>query len=201
MSTVPPAPWRSDVDALVWWHPAAEAARAALPAALAGRATLPLTLGGLIAYRTGPVGPYREIFGCPLLLRRGPGHGHVAFMAVDSTPSATGGRANWALPKEAAAFAGRPGRPGIASASGEGWALTVGAAARPRELPAWGAGSSAQVWPDGAVRAFRVSVRGRARLATADVRHDAASDLAAWLLPGRHPALLLSGRQVVGPPR
>jgi hypothetical protein len=58
----------------------------------------------------------------------------------------------------------------------------------------------AQVWPDGAVRAFTTRMTGRMRVATVELRHDVPSPLAGWLLPGRHPAILLSGRQVVGPP-
>jgi Acetoacetate decarboxylase (ADC) len=197
----PPAPWRSEVDALVWWHRAAPGARAALPAALAARARVPLTLAGLVAYRAGPVGPYREVLASPVLLRGRPGLAHVPFMAVDSPASLAGGRANWALPKVLAAFSGTPGRSGTVAVRGEGWALAVTARARRRALPAWGMGTCAQVWPDGEVRAFSVRMGGWARLASVEVRHDADSPLAAWLLPGRHPAVLLSGRQVVSPPR
>jgi hypothetical protein len=55
---VPPAPWRSSVDALLWLHPAARAARGLLPPQIAARAGMPVTIGGLISYRDGPVGPY-----------------------------------------------------------------------------------------------------------------------------------------------
>jgi hypothetical protein len=199
--SAPPPPWRSEIDALLWWHRSAPAAAAALPAALRGRGTVPVTVGGLIAYRDGPVGPYAEVLGIPVLLRPpGAGLAHVAFMAVDSAASVEGGRANWALPKEPAAFAGGVGAPGTASARGGGWALSVTAAVRRRGVPLWAAAACAQVWPGGEVRAFGARVGGRARLATAEVRHDVPSALAAWLLPGRHPAVLVSGRQVVGPP-
>jgi hypothetical protein len=201
VSAPPPPPWRSEVHALLWWHRAAPGAEAALPAALRGRAGAPLTLGGLIAYRDGPVGPYAEVLGAPMLLRGGAGLSHVAFMAVDSAASVEGGRANWALPKEPAAFSGAVGRAGAVSARGAGWALTVTTAVRPRALPAWAAVRCAQEWPDGAVRVFGARMAGRARLASVQVHHDVPSALAGWLLPGRHPALLLSGRQVVGPPR
>ena len=200
-SALPPPPWRSEVEAVLWWHRAAPGAAAALPAALAGRAGPPLTLAGLVHYRAGPVGPYRELFGSPVLLRGRPGLAHVAFMAVDSPPSVAGGRGNWALPKVLATFEDDPARPGTLTAEGEGWAVTVSASVRPRAVPAWVAATSAQVWPDGTVRAFAVRMGGHARLATVEVRHDVPSALAGWLLPGRHPAVVVSGRQVVGPPR
>jgi hypothetical protein len=200
--TVPPAPWRSEIDAVLWWHRATPAARDRLPPALAGRAGLPVTLGGLIAYRRGPVGPYREVFGTPLMLRGGPALSHVAFMAVDSAPSVAGGRGNWALPKELARFDGDAGRPGRVTARGDGWALAVTARARPRAVPAYARFSCAQVWPDRSVRDFAVSVRGRARVGSVEVGHeDPASPLAAWLVAGRHPAVLVSGAQLVTPAR
>ena len=199
--SAPPAPWRSEVAALLWWHRATPAGRDLLPPALARRGGLPVTIGGLISYRHGPVGPYREVLGAPVLLRRGPGRAHVAFMAVDSAASVPGGRGNWALPKELARFEGDPGAPGIVTARGEGWALAVTARARGRPLPAWGRLTCAQVWPDGAVRAFAVTVRGRARLGRVEVEHEAGSPLATWLRAGRHPAVLVDGVQVVTPAR
>jgi hypothetical protein len=201
VSAAPPAPWRSDVDALLWWHRAAPAARDRLPAALAPRAGLPVTLGGLISYRAGPVGPYGEVFGTPVMLRGGPVLTHVPFMAVDSAASVAGGRGNWALPKELAHFDGDPGTPGRVVARGEGWALEVVARARRRALPAWGRFACAQVWPDGAVRTFAVTMRGRARAARVEVQHLEGSPLEAWLVAGRHPAVLVSGVQVVTPAR
>jgi hypothetical protein len=205
--SVPPAPWRSEIDAVLWWHRASPAARARLPPALAGRAGLPVTLGGLISYRHGPVGPYREVFGAPVMLRGGATLTHVAFMAVDSAPSVVGGRANWALPKELARFDGDPGRPGRVTARGDAWAVAVTARARRRAVPAHGRFACAQVWPDGAVRELAVRIRGRARLGSVDVEHEdedenrPGSPLAAWLVPGRHPGMLVSGVQVVGPAR
>jgi hypothetical protein len=198
---VPPAPWRSRVEAVLWWHRATPAARAALPAALAGRAGPPVTIGGMVAYREGPVGPYAEVFGAPLLLRGGPGLSHVAFMAVDSVPSRIGGRRNWALPKEIARFEGAVGAPGRATALGEGWALDVRTTVRARALPAWMRLAAAQVWPDGSVRAFTVTMRGRARLARASVRSAEPSALSEWLVAGPHPAVVVSGVQVVSAPR
>jgi hypothetical protein len=187
---------------VLWWHRATPAARERLPPALRARAGLPVTLGGLISYRVGPVGPYREVFGTPLILRGRPALTHVAFMAVDSAPSVAGGRGNWALPKELARFDGDAGRPGAVTARGDDWALTVTARARPRAVPAYGRFACAQVWPNGAVRDFAVSVRGRARPGSVEVAHDdPASPLAGWLAAGRHPAVLVTGAQLVTPAR
>jgi Acetoacetate decarboxylase (ADC) len=200
-SDPPPAPWRSDIDALLWWHrPAAEAA-ATLPEALRGWRALPVALGALVSYRRGPVGPYAEVFAGRLLLRGGRPHAHVEFIAVDSQASIAGGRANWALPKEAARFEGAPGRPGRVRATGDGWAVSVHAEARAPRLPAWAALPCVQVWPDGRARAFTVRVCGTARLADAHVTHEPPSAPAAGPAAGRHPAVLVSGRQVVTPAR
>ncbi len=166
------APWHSTIEALLWLHRATPAARAALPAELVARAGLGVTIGGLISYLDGPVGPYGEVFGAPVLLRDAPLLSHVAFMAVDSEASVAGGRGNWALPKVLASFDGRPGLPGPVGASGDGWALTVTATAR-----------------------------ARARLARAEVRHERPSQLSGWLAEGHHAAVLISGTQDVSAPR
>jgi hypothetical protein len=195
----PVPPWRSRVDAVLWWHPTAPASRGLVPAEL-GR-PLPVALGGLIAYREGPVGPYGELFAAVGVLRGARAAGHVPFMAVDSAASIAGGRANWALPKEACTFAGAdPGRPGRLGARGEGWELSATARRRPRRLPLAAAGACAQLWPDGIVRTFGVTLRGSAWAGSVEVVPAPGSAPAAWLAPGRHPALLLSGAQVVGPP-
>lgn len=195
---VPAAPWRSVIDAVLWWHPAVPAARGMLPPQLLGRAGLPVTIGGLICYRDGPVGAYDEIVGSPLLLR--PLLAHVPFIAVDSETSVAGGRGNWALPKVLATFEGEVGRPGRAMASGDGWALSVTTRARPRRLPFAGAIRCIQVWPDGRPREFSMRVRGRASLGHAELEHRAASPLGEWLVAGRHPAIFVSGTQDVSPP-
>ncbi|MDP1850299.1 MAG: hypothetical protein Q8K79_21100 [Solirubrobacteraceae bacterium] len=196
---VPAAPWRSVIDAVLWFHPATPAARDALAPELSQRAGLPLTLGALVTYREGPVGPYDEIIGAPLLLW--PLVGHVPFIAVDSEPSVEGGRGNWALPKVLASFDGDVGRPGRATARGEGWAVAVTTSARKRRLPFAGSFRCVQVWPDARPREFSVRVRGRAGLGHAEVEHDAASPLAEWLDAGRHPAIVFSGVQHVLVPR
>jgi hypothetical protein len=197
----PQAPWRSAVDALLWFHAARPAARGVLPPPLAGRDGIGVTIGGLIAYREGPVGPYAEVFGAPVMLRGAPLLSHVAFMAVDSEESVAGGRGNWALPKVLAAFHGSPGRPGTVTAAGGDWELGVTTTARRRRLPFAATFRCAQVWADGGVREFSVTMRGRARLAHAEVHHGAASSLDGWLTAGRHPALLICGTQDVSVPR
>jgi hypothetical protein len=198
-SETPPAPWRSSVDALLWLHPAARTARGLLPPQLAERAGMPVTIGGLISYRDGPVGPYGEVFGAPLMLRGAPLLSHIPFMAVDSAASVAGGRGNWALPKELAHFDGDPGQPGTVTARGDGWGLRVTTTARARRLPMTMTMRAAQVWADGQVRTFSVRMRGRARLARVEVEHLTGSRLGDWLLEGRHLAVLLSGRQDVSP--
>ena len=85
--------------------------------------------------------------------------------------------------------------------AGEGWALAVTTRARSRGLPLWGSARCVQLWPDGALRAFTVSVRGRMRVGSVEVEHSAGSSSPAWLRAGRHPALVLEGVQVVAPPR
>lgn len=193
-----PAPWRSMVEAVVWFHRAAPHARELLPDPLAGRVALPLTAAALVAYHRGPVGAYAEVLASPVVLAGGAGH--VPFIAVDSPASVAGGRANWALPKVLADFDGEVGGPGRVEVHGDGWALTVTTRARPRRLPLLGAARWVQVWPDGAARAFTVSMRGRMRVGSVTVEH-VAGPPAAVLRPGRHPALLLEGTQVVSPPR
>lgn len=197
-AVVAPAPWKSTVEALLWVHPAAPGARAALPRVLVSRAGLPLTIGGLIAYLDGPVGPYDEIFGAPVLLRGGaPLLSHVAFMAVNSAASVAGGRGNWALPKVLATFAAE-GSDGV-TGRGEDWAVQVTAAVRPRRMPFAAAFACAQVWPDAEVRTFTVRMRGRARLARVAVQHAAPSALGRWLVDGHHLGVAISGVQDVSP--
>jgi hypothetical protein len=200
-SPSPAPPWESLVAAVVWLQRATPSARGALPPAIGrGAPAAPLAAGALVDYRSGPVGPYREVFAGPLLVGGGAPRLHVPFIAVDSLESLAAGRRNWALPKALATFDGAVGEPGRTRATGEGWALQTTATARTRAVPLVGVLGCDQVWPDGAVRRFTVRVRGRARLATVRVEHPVASGLAAWLTPGRHPGLLLTGRQTVTPP-
>lgn len=194
---IPAAPWQSTIEALLWAHAATPAARAALPPRLASRAGLPLTIGGLIAYRDGPVGPYDEIFGAPVMLRGAALLSHVAFMAVNSQASVGGGRRNWALPKVLASFDGGVARTGRMVARGDDWEVHVTATARQRRVPLTAAFRCAQVWPDGVTREFTVRMRGRARVARVQLRHGAPSGLSDWLVEGRHVGLMISGTQDV----
>src|SRR5215210_2574037 len=155
---VPPPPWDSTIEAVLWWQRSGPAVRAALPAPLQGSAVLGITIGGLISYRTGPVGPYRELFAAPLLLRRGRLVAHVALMAVDSTASIAGGRRNWALPKELAGFEADPARPERTTVSGDGWSTAVATSVRRRRVPSWAPFACVQAFPDGAGRSFVVSM-------------------------------------------
>lgn len=197
---VAPAPWESTVDALLWFHRSTPEALAALPDELTARPWPQLAAAGLISYREGPVGPYGEVVGAPALVEGGPLLSHVPFIAVDSETSILGGRRNWALPKVPARFDGDPGLPGRVKASGEGWEIAVSARARPRSLPAWTRFSCAQVRPDGGVETFAMTIHGRMRLGSVRVEHGRRSSLESWLLPGRHPAVFLSGRQTVSAP-
>lgn len=181
IADVPPPPWRCEVDAVLWWQGA-------------GR------VGGLVRYRDSPVGPYRELFGAVPVLRGGVPAGRVGFMAVDSEASLAGGRRNWALPKEMARFEGEPGEPGRVVATGDGWSAAVTTSARGVRLPLWAPARCAQVWRDGRVGTFTVRIRGRARLGAVSVEHPLPSELARWLAPGRHPALVASGELLVSAP-
>ncbi|MDX6680561.1 MAG: hypothetical protein QOG94_600 [Solirubrobacteraceae bacterium] len=196
-AVAPPAPWHSSVHALLWCHPATPSAGGELPQPLAARRAIPITIGGLISYVDGPVGPYREIFGAPLVLRPVPPVSRVAFMAVDSAASVAGGRGNWALPKVLASFEGEPGRPGRVTARGDGWEVRVTATARARRIPAVATFRCAQPWPDGIVREFSVRMRGAAQLARVEVEHRAPSPLSGWLTDGRHVGVVISGTQNV----
>jgi Acetoacetate decarboxylase (ADC) len=196
-AVIPAAPWQSTIEALLWAHAATPAARAALPPRLAPRAGLPLTIAGLIAYLDGPVGPYDEIFGAPVMLRDAALLSHVAFMAVNSQASIAGGRRNWALPKVLASFDGEVARPGHVVARGDDWEVHVTATARPRRVPFAAAFRCTQVWSDGVMREFTVRMRGRARLTRVQVRHGAPSALSEWLVEGRHLGLMLTGMQEV----
>jgi Acetoacetate decarboxylase (ADC) len=196
-AVIPAAPWQSTIEALLWAHAATPAAQAALAPCLAPRAGLPVTIGGLIAYLDGPVGPYDEIFGAPVMLRGGALVSHVAFMAVNSQASVAGGRRNWALPKVLASFEREAAPPGRVVARAKDWEVQVTATVRPRRVPFAAAFRCRQVWSDGLTREFTVRMRGRARLARVQVRHGAPSGLREWLVEGRHVALAITGTQHV----
>ncbi len=183
----PPPPWACRVEAVVWWHRAGQPAREALPPG--ARTLLPLTVGALVRYLDSPVGTYSELLACPVLLRgRGLVHTTVPFIAVDSVPSIAGGREHWALPKTLAAFAG-------GTVTADTWAASVSRRPFGPRFPVAGRFSTTQ----DAVRTARSTVRGTGRPARVDVD---AEGLPPWVLPGRHPGLVLTGaRLVVGPAR
>ena len=112
--STPEAPWSVRADGVIWFHKAAEGARAALPPAVRDLPALPVTLGALISYRETPVGAYHEVLGAPLMLRNPLPHLTVPFIAVDSVLSVHGGRAHWGLPKVLAAFDWLPSGPTVA---------------------------------------------------------------------------------------
>jgi hypothetical protein len=182
-------PWHCRLRAVVW----VQRAVAPLPSGspYAGRA-LGLTVGAVVDYLDTPVGPYREVFAGPLLRARGWPTLHVPFIAVDSTPSVSGGRAHWQLPKVLAGFSGDVGA-GSATVTGDGWSVGVAAAARGPRLPFAAVLAASQGGRRAALR-----LRGRGRLARVQVEAIGPS-LSGWLGKGRHPGVVASGRMVVGP--
>jgi hypothetical protein len=189
-ATGSPAPWDCRLEAVVWWHRARPEAAAALPPPLRGR-RLPVTLAGLIRYRDSPVGPYREVVACPMVILDGlVPTGHVPFIAVDSPASLHAGRENWALPKVPASFPGAPGAAAPAS-----WSVAARVRARRRRLPIALAARCLQVDPTGALLAFWVLGAGLAAPARARVQL-AGPERPAWLGQGDHPALVLAPARV-----
>jgi hypothetical protein len=185
-----PAPWATVLDAVVWYHRAAPGAEHRLPSALRGSRTIPLTVGALISYRETPVGPYKEVLGSPVLLSERPlPAAAIPFIAVDSTASVHGGRANWALPKALARFDWPESMRGgfEIDAEGDGWSVHATVHSRPRGFPVAGPLRTRQ----GPI-AFTTRARGRARLATVELE-TRGTTLPGWLRSGRHSALVLEG--------
>ncbi|HET9876210.1 MAG TPA: hypothetical protein VFQ37_10650, partial [Mycobacterium sp.] len=60
------------------------------------------------------------------------------------------------------------------------------------ELPLRATGEARQQLRDGAVRASRLELTGRACAALVTVRVRSDGDLAQWLRPGRHPGLVIT---------
>ncbi len=153
MPAPPPPPWRTRADAVVWWHGA--------------------TVAAFVTYRESPVGPYREVLASSPL-------GTVPFIAVDSLESLVGGRVNWDLPKELAAFRGL-------CAWGDGWTVEADVRLRPRGL---------RVPLLGLVRQPRArqrfAGRGTAHPATVEVRPRGRSELR----PGRHRGMVVRDARV-----
>ncbi|MDW5595600.1 acetoacetate decarboxylase family protein [Conexibacter stalactiti] len=206
------APWQTRVQAVMWFHPAADGAAELLPPRLRGERTIPLTIGAFIRYLDTPVGPYSEVLAAPVLLARTPLPASVVpFIAVDSLPSIHGGRANWALPKTLAAFEWTAAPPqlgeGPFSVRGEGthgpsaWSVAATVSPRRRRLPIRFPLRDVQLTPDERELDIPIFVSGRAQLASAEISSSGPS-LPAWLLPGRHRALVLpQARMTFGAPR
>ncbi|HVU71328.1 MAG TPA: acetoacetate decarboxylase family protein [Mycobacteriales bacterium] len=195
--STPDAPWSVKADGVIWFHKAAEGARDALPTAVRDLPALPVTLGALISYRDTPVGPYHEVLGAPLVLRNPLPHLSVPFIAVDSVPSVHGGRAHWGLPKVLAAFDWLPSGPTVA-ADGDGWSVRVDTRAFPVPFPYAGVLPQLQPLPGARLGRSLARLFAFARPALVTVATDGPS-LPTWLVPGRHPGLVLSNaRMVVG---
>jgi hypothetical protein len=191
-STSPEAPWRTQVEATLWWHRSAKGAAGVLPAALDGRRSLPVTVAAFVRYLDSPVGTYSEVFASPVLVLSRVPRLHLPFIAVDSIPSVRGGRERWGLPKTVATFDGL-------SATGDGWAVRVKAVVRGPELPLWAPLPSIHVMPGGAVARSWTRITGRVRLTRVEVETEGPT-LPHWMLPGRHWGVTGRATLVVGRP-
>ena len=193
----PDAPWSVKADGVIWFHRASDGAREALPSAVRDLPALPVTIGGLINYHDTPVGPYHEVLGAPLMLRNPLPHLSVPFIAVDSVPSVHGGRAHWGLPKVLAAFDWLPSGPTVA-VEGDDWSVRVDTRAFPVTFPYAGLLPQIQPLPGGRLGRSLARMLAFARPAFVTVATEGPS-LPSWLLPGRHPGLVLrSARITVG---
>jgi hypothetical protein len=190
--SAPDAPWHCTSTGVVWWGRARGVSASSAADVLPGGGRPVVAIGGMISYRTTPVGAYHEVFG-GIGLRHGRGvEVSIPFMAVDSRDSVVGGRQNWSLPKVLAQFTGEPGPRTALTASGDGWTVRVTARPIGPRMPAPMNGRVIQRWPDGEVRAAMLSGRGRSRLAVVTVEVDSTGDLASWLRPGRHLGAIMS---------
>ena len=192
---VPPAPWHTRADVVVWLHPAVPGAAQHLPPAFRVRPTIPLTVGAFVRYHDTPVGPYGEILAAPVLLAEAPlPPACVPFIAVDSPASIRGGRENWDLPKTLARFAFGAG---TVRAEGDGWRVDARIRARPRALPI------RLALRDRQPGAGLIDIRAGGWAQPASVHLNAAGpELPQWLLPGPHVALAIrNARTVFGRPR
>jgi hypothetical protein len=193
-----PAPWTTRLQAVVWWHRAAQEAAAHLPGPLRSRRTLPVTVGALIRYIETPVGPYHEVLGAPALLAEWPlPAASVAFIAVDSAASVHGGRANWQLPKTLARFEWpeSTARGFELDAEGPRWSVHATVRPRGRRFPVAAPLRNRQVAPDGREVTFTSRARGQARAAAVELE-SRGSTLPAWLRSGRHAALVIDEARV-----
>lgn len=187
----PLAPWNCTSAGIVWLGRGGRAALAAAGPGAAGGGTAAVVIGGMIAYRSTPVGQYREVFG-GVALRRGRDVAvTIPFMAVDSRASVVGGRQNWSLPKVLARFTGEPAEHAM-TAEGPGWSVRVAARPIGPRLPVKTTGRVVQAWPDGVLRSAVLTGRARSRPALVTVEVDSDGDLPSWLRPGRHLGAIMS---------
>lgn len=191
-------PWRCQVEAVLWFHTSRPGSADALPAALERRPRLPVVVAGILHYTDSPVGSYSEVLGVPALVLGPLPEAHVAFIAVDSTESLVGGRANWALPKVLADFDGALFRGGAVTATGSNWMVRARTRCRSPRLPTWMRYSCCQVAGDGHLRHFPVTARGWSRPGAVEVEVSSSGPLATWLVPGRHAGFSFTGRVSVG---
>jgi len=184
-------PWTCRVRAVVRLARTREGTRARAAARPAGFA--------VVDYADTPVGPYREalvaVVTRPLSVTR-PFAGRVPWMVVDSAPSVAAGRAHWGLPKQLAALdVGPAGTGALTEASVDGGAARV-------RLWARALGPAVPLVVRAVLRQPErgpapVRFRGRARLATVELR----GELPCGLRPGWLPGLALDGVLVIESPR
>jgi hypothetical protein len=196
----PPAPWRSNIETVMWGFRATPAAAPALPDGLTP--ALPVGFAAFIRYLDGAVGPYREILATPHSVRAGRRGiaGYVPFIAVDSIPSIHGGRTNWALPKTYADFEGSPARDARLSGRGADWTIAALVRQHGPWFPIRAGAPCVQPWPGGGTRVFRSSFRGRARLASLELKVRGPDSLTSVLPAGRHFGVVIRGSVTVGAP-
>lgn len=187
----PAAPWDCTSTGIVWWGRASGVRTSSVADLVVGDGKPVAAIGGMISYRTTPVGPYHEVFGGVALRRLRAVSVTIPFMAVDSHDSVVGGRQNWSLPKVPARFTGEPAQRSM-TATGDGWTVRVTARPIAPALPAPMNGRVVQRWPDGVIRSAMLGGRGRSRLAIVTVEVSSSGDLASWLRPGRHVGALMS---------
>jgi Acetoacetate decarboxylase (ADC) len=185
-----PAPWRVRANGVFWSRRPDEEARAAIEAAVPAEVRCgarPVTvIGGLISYRSTPVGPYSEVVGIVMYRRGRSLFCHVPFIAVDSPASVVGGRTNWALPKTVATFTGEPADSTTMAAEGSDWRIEASVQAGRLPLPALALRlvPVVQLGPHGMTYTVRPGGYGVARRARVQVRLEARPTLADWFPAG-----------------
>ena len=198
-----PAPWRCRLSSLVWLGRGGRAAAGALPPRLARSPAL-ATIGGFVRYTETPVGGYDEVFGVVASRSGLQPWGSVAFMAVDSTTSLVGGRANWAMPKTLARFDGEPGPRQTITATGSDqtpWMISATPRIVGPGIPLKTRGTARQQFADGRIGESVLIFTGRVRPAVVTVTVSSGGALPTWLRPGRHVGVVVdSGVFTLGSP-